>query len=68
MVADLVQKIGRRDLPDARDAGDPRKAKSGLHSAYWLSVAIAVLMVVASAAGLLVDGVYRDGPWAREAL
>jgi len=29
---------------------------------------IAVLMTAASAAGLLVDGIYRDGPWAREAL
>jgi hypothetical protein len=68
MVADLMQEIGRRDLLVAQDAEGLRKAKPGLGAAYWLSVAIAVLMVVASAAGLLVDGVYRDGPWAREAL
>jgi hypothetical protein len=36
--------------------------------AYGLSVAVAFLMVVASAAGLFIDGLYQDGPWAREAL
>jgi hypothetical protein len=36
--------------------------------AYGLSGAVALLMVVASAAGLFVDGLYQDGPWAREAL
>jgi hypothetical protein len=36
--------------------------------AYGLSAVIAALMVVASAAGLFIDGLYRDGPWAREAL
>jgi hypothetical protein len=44
------------------------RTSSGLRAAYWLSCAIAILMVVASAAGLLIDGLYRDGPWAREAL
>ena len=68
MVADVVQENGRRDLLDARDVGDLRRAKPGLRAAYRLSGAIAVLMVIASAAGLLVDGLYRDGPWAREAL
>jgi hypothetical protein len=33
-----------------------------------LSAAIVLLMVVASAAGLLFDDLYPDGPWAREAL
>ena len=33
-----------------------------------LSVLIVILMVVASTVGLLVDDVYPDGPWAREAL
>ncbi|HET9249138.1 MAG TPA: hypothetical protein VFP13_04255 [Actinomycetota bacterium] len=33
-----------------------------------LSVAIVILMVGASAAGLVVDDLYPDGPWAREAL
>ena len=68
MVADLVQENGRRELLDARDVGDPRRAKPGLRAAYRLSGAIAVLMVIASAAGLRVDGLYRDGSWAREAL
>ena len=68
MVADLVQENGRRGLHDIRDVGDLRKEKPGLRAAYQLSGAIAVLMVIASAAGLLVDGLYRDGPWAREAL
>jgi hypothetical protein len=36
--------------------------------AYGLSAVVAFLMVVASAAGLFIDGLYRDGPWAREAL
>jgi hypothetical protein len=36
--------------------------------AYGLSAAIAALMVLASSAGLFIDGLYRDGPWAREAL
>jgi hypothetical protein len=37
-------------------------------SASVLGGAIALLMAAASLAGLLVDGLYRDGPWAREAL
>ena len=36
--------------------------------AFRLSAVIAILIVVASAAGLSVDGMYRDGSWAREAL
>lgn len=68
MVADLVQENGRRDLLVARDAEGLWEAEPDLRAAYWLSGAIAALMVVASAAGLLVDGLYRDGPWAREAL
>jgi hypothetical protein len=39
-----------------------------LRAAYLLSGAIAVLMVVAAALGLFVDGLYREGAWAREAL
>jgi hypothetical protein len=67
MVADLVHGIGRRNLLDVR-AQDLRKEEPGLRAAYRISAAITVLMVVASAAGLLVDGLYRDGPWARGAL
>jgi hypothetical protein len=36
--------------------------------AYGLSTAIAVLIVASSLSGLLIDGLYRDGAWAREAL
>jgi hypothetical protein len=68
MVTDLVRENGRRDLPVAPDAEGPSAAEPGLRVAFWLSGAIAVLMVVASAVGLLLDGLYRDGPWAREAL
>jgi hypothetical protein len=69
MAADLVRGSRRHDVQDAApDVGRRSRAKPGLRAAYWLSGAIAVLMVVASAAGLLVDGLYRDGPWAREAL
>lgn len=68
MVVDVVRENGRRDLLVAPDAGRPSEAKTGLRVAFWLSGAIAVLMVIASAGGLLVDGLYRDGPWAREAL
>jgi hypothetical protein len=43
------------------------RATSALRAAYLLSGMIAALMAVASVLGLLVDGLYRDGPWAREA-
>jgi hypothetical protein len=69
MAADLVRESKRHNVQDAApDAGRRSSAKAGLRAAYWLSGAIAILMVIASAAGLLVDGLYRDGPWAREAL
>jgi hypothetical protein len=69
MAADLVRESRRHNVRDAApEAGRRSRAKPGLRAAYWVSAAIAVLMVVASAAGLLVDGLYRDGPWAREAL
>jgi hypothetical protein len=69
MAAALVRESRRHNVQDA--APDPMcrsGAKPGLRAAYWLSAAIGILMVVASAAGLLVDGLYRDGAWAREAL
>jgi hypothetical protein len=69
MAADLVRESIRHNVQDAApEAGRRSGAKPGLRAAYWLSGAIAVLMVAASAAGLLVDELYRDGPWAREAL
>ena len=56
MVADLVQEDRRHDVLVARDVERSRRAKPGLRAAYGLSGVIAVLMVVASAAGLLIDG------------
>jgi hypothetical protein len=50
--------------PASGPVADPRTRRI----AYRLSAVVAALMVVASAAGLFVDGLYRDGPWAREAL
>jgi hypothetical protein len=64
----LVQENGRRDVEDVRELGAPRRTKPGLRTAYRLSAGIAILMVIASAAGLSVDGLYTGGPWAREAL
>jgi len=64
MVADLVQEEERLVAGDT----EGERAKPGLRAAYRLSEVIAVLMVVSSAAGLLIEGMYRDGPWAREAL
>lgn len=43
---------------------DPRTRRI----AYGLSAAVVFHMLVASAAGLFIDGLYQDGPWAREAL
>ena len=44
----------------------PRRTAS-LRAAYVLSAGIAALMMAASVAGLLVNGLYPDGAWAREA-
>jgi hypothetical protein len=52
----------------ADPASDPFANPSARRIAYGLSVAVAFLMVVASVVGLFIDGLYRDGPWAREAL
>jgi hypothetical protein len=68
MQTKLVKENGWRDVLDARTVGTLRSEKPGLRSAYRLSAIIAVLMVVASVAGLLIDGLYTDGAWAREAL
>ena len=59
---DLVLAPARRDVPRWR--GSPR----ALAIAEALSAVIVVLMVVASAIGLLVHGVYHEEPWGREAL
>jgi hypothetical protein len=47
------------------DSVPPRPATRT--AAYVLSSAIAALMIAASLAGLLVDGLYHEGAWAREA-
>jgi len=54
----------------ARERRTPREVRrnSRLGLVSVISSAIAVLMVVASLAGLLADDLYRDGAWAREAL
>jgi hypothetical protein len=56
-----------RDLSQGTRGGEGQPAHRPLRVAYGLSVVIASLMAAASVAGLLVDALYRDGPWAREA-
>jgi hypothetical protein len=57
-----------RDLEDlARVERHPLAYSGRQRIAYGLSAVIAVLMVAASVAGLWIDGLYRDGSWAREA-
>ena len=68
MVTELVQENGRLDPLAGRGARHRRGTNPGLRAAHWLSATIAILMSIASAVGLFVDGLYRDGPWAREAL
>jgi len=68
MATQLLQENERHARLDVPKTDQLVRTSSGLRAAYRLSGAIAVLMMVASAAGLLIDGLYRDGPWAREAL
>jgi len=57
-----------RDLQDTREHADrTARSRPTARAAYLLSAGIAGLMVVASAAGLFVRGLYADGAWAREA-
>jgi hypothetical protein len=65
----------RQAARDQREIGGERAAEGGpaetsrvRRTAYLLSGALAIGMVVASAAGLLIGGLYPDDPWAREAL
>jgi hypothetical protein len=58
----------RRDLDGRRPTTDKAADPPGLNAAFCLSGVIAILMLVASLAGLLVHGLYPDDPWAREAL
>ena len=68
MQTKAVHEDGRLEQSSMLDTWNLRLQKPGLRNAFRLSVAIAILMVIASAAGLLIDGLYTDGAWAREAL
>jgi len=68
METKVVHGNGRREQPLIRDIRSLGLQKPGLRHAFRFSIAIAILMVIASAAGLLIDGLYTDGAWAREAL
>ena len=68
METKFMEENGPRDVLDAPNVGTLRSEKPVPRSAYRLSAVIAVLMVVGSMAGVLIDGLYTDGPWAREAL
>jgi len=64
-VAERAQ-LGAIEVEGPEAPAEP--SRTALRVAYVLSGLIAGLMVAASAAGLLVDGIYPDGAWAREAL
>lgn len=68
METQLVRVNGRREIKGVGRLGTQRRPQPGLRAAYRLSAVIAVLMVAASGAGLLIDDLYPDGPWTREAL
>ncbi len=68
METQLLRENERHVMFDAPKPDPLVGTRSGLRAAYLLSGAIAALMVIASALGLFVDGLYLDGPWAREAL
>jgi hypothetical protein len=55
------------DTPTAGEQVRPTRSPAVARAAYLLSAVIAGLMVLASAAGLLVRDLYPDGEWAREA-
>lgn len=68
MMETKIAQARYQDVLDVRDGGLGPRTSPGTRAAYWLSAVIAVLMAIASGAGLFIDGLYRDGPWAREAL
>ena len=68
METKLVHDIEVRDQALLRKAVTGRPQSAGLRNAFRLSAVMAILMVVASVAGLMIDDLYTDGPWAREAL
>ncbi len=52
---------------DARQVKVRGAGRTALRAAYVLSAAVGGLMLAASSAGLFVEGLYPDDPWAREA-
>ena len=68
METQVVRDAGHRERIFVRERLTMRPRKPGLRKVFRLSAAITILMVIASAAGLLIDGLYTDGAWAREAL
>src|SRR5918996_1258768 len=52
---------------DARQVKVRGAGRTALRAAYVLSAAVGGLVLAASSAGLFVEGLYPDGPWAREA-
>ena len=69
MNVDTTQVVRHRPVTLPASAGDKHpQVRPGLRIALVLSAIVAVLMGAASAAGLFVSHLYRDGAWAREAL
>jgi hypothetical protein len=68
METKVVHEDGRLEQPSMLHTWNLRLQKPGRRNAFRLSVTIAILMVIASTAGLLIEGLYADGAWAREAL
>ena len=61
--------LGSTMLELERELGEGAARRLGVRRiAERLSAVVAIVMVVASGAGLLIEGLYTDGPWAREAL
>ena len=52
----------------SNDGRGTRTASAPMRWAYAMSWIVAALMIVASLAGLLMDGLYKEGEWARQAL
>ena len=69
MKNDWMIDVARQSATVASNNGHgTRKGSVPLRWAYAMSWVIAGLMIAASLAGLLVDGLYKEGEWARQAL
>jgi hypothetical protein len=68
MKAHVALDLPRYRLVAARVEAASRPRPTPLRWAFAMSWVIAALMIAASLAGLLVDGLYKEGAWAREAL